>query len=221
MNERTFRRVMSSVIASVRPDPVTLWHQQKAGKLCRACEGSLPKPHTSGLKYCEYCTGRQLVMFLFSCAGSVGHCRFTTVDRKQVIRRVCFRDEAKVCETVRRGNGLMTRSEGERLQVAIDIGRGRILLRLSDTLCGACALLRGRSCDAPQILTSGRNQASGTRRRRSCRSRLRLHPTLPTKIRRLDAFAGECVEVFRALLFPQNMSTGVIHAAVAPRRRSR
>jgi hypothetical protein len=42
-----------------------------------------------------------------------------------------FRDEAKVRQTVRRGNGLMTCSELETLQVAIDIGRGRLLLRLS------------------------------------------------------------------------------------------
>ncbi len=71
-------------------------------------------------------------MLLFRYTGPLWHCRFTSLDQKQVIRRVSFRDEAKVRETVRRGNGVMMSSERERLQVAIDIGRGRILLRLSE-----------------------------------------------------------------------------------------
>jgi hypothetical protein len=133
MNERTFRQAMSWVIASARLHPVTLWNQQKAGMLCRACEAPLPWPHKCGLKYCEHCTGHLLVVFLFNCRGPVWHCRFTGEDQKQNLKRLIFHDVAKIRETVKRGNGIMTESERERLQVAVDIGRGRILLRLSES----------------------------------------------------------------------------------------
>ena len=132
MNQRALRFALSEAIASARPGPVAIWHQQKAGKLCRACETPLPNPHTSGLKYCAHCTGKQLVVFLFYRNGTIWHCRFTSEDQKQILKRVVFRNAAKICETVKRGNGLMTIAEQENLQVAIDIGHGRIVLRLCE-----------------------------------------------------------------------------------------
>jgi len=73
-----------------------------------------------------------LVVFLFYCKGTIWHCRFTSEDQKQILKRVVFRNAAKICETVKRGNSLMTIAEQERLLVAIDIGHGRILLRLCE-----------------------------------------------------------------------------------------
>jgi hypothetical protein len=54
------------------------------------------------------------------------------VDCKQVIRRLSFHNAAKIAETARGGNGLISDKEREKLQVGIDTGRDQILLRLSE-----------------------------------------------------------------------------------------
>jgi hypothetical protein len=60
------------------------------------------------------------------------HCRFFSKSWKIFPKRIIFRDSASIWETARRGNGLIDAAARECLQMAIELGRGGIMLRLTN-----------------------------------------------------------------------------------------
>ncbi len=60
------------------------------------------------------------------------HCSFHEMGRRKVLRRLTFRDSAKVYETTLRGNARSDKAAREALDLAIEIGRGGIWLRLTN-----------------------------------------------------------------------------------------
>ena len=60
------------------------------------------------------------------------HCRFATEQWEQLPKRLIFRDAEKLWETARRGDGLIDESTRKQLELAIELGRGGIMLRLTD-----------------------------------------------------------------------------------------
>lgn len=133
MNKRFFQIALSESIASTRPSREAIWHQQNAGVLCSACKASLPRPFTSCLKYCANCEGKKLVVFAFYRNGPKWQCRFLSEDGKQTLKRVVYHNASKVRETAWRGNGILTPADQSNLQIAADIGQGRVVLRLSES----------------------------------------------------------------------------------------
>lgn len=60
------------------------------------------------------------------------HCSFYTERWQRLPKRLTFRDAASIWETARRGNGLIDDADRERLELGIELGRGGIMLRLTD-----------------------------------------------------------------------------------------
>ena len=59
-------------------------------------------------------------------------CRFFSERWQMLPKSLVFRDAASIWETARRGNGLIDDEAREYLQLSIELGRGGIMLRLSD-----------------------------------------------------------------------------------------
>jgi hypothetical protein len=60
------------------------------------------------------------------------HCRFFTKRWQIFPKCLIFRDAASILETARRGNGLIDAAARECLEMAIELGRGGIMLMLTD-----------------------------------------------------------------------------------------
>jgi hypothetical protein len=60
------------------------------------------------------------------------HCRFFTERWQLLPKRLIFRDAASIMETARRGDGLIDNEVTKALDRSIKIGKGGIMLRLSN-----------------------------------------------------------------------------------------
>lgn len=134
MNERHFRASLSRALLyarSVSNEPHIAARQMRAGRICRSCKKPLPLPHSHGLKLCNFCRDRHLVFMYFR--ESYGwRCAFRTEARKKLPREFTFRSAATVRELARRGNGLIDRWDRDGFEVALELGKGGIWLRLSN-----------------------------------------------------------------------------------------
>ena len=127
MDERVFRFFMSQAL---RPDPFIVGRNIQDGRICSSCRVPLPQPHAPGAKQCEQCVGKHLVYLEFSrCFG--WHCRFWE-GRRRLPKRLTFRDPARIRETALRGNARSDKAARDALDLAIEIGRGGVRLRLTD-----------------------------------------------------------------------------------------
>ena len=111
-------------------DPIA-WKKIRSGQICSSCRRPLPKPHRPECKRCENCTGRHHVRMTFR-RWDGWHCRFYTEHWRPFPKRLIFRDATSIIETARRGNCLVDGATREALERSIKIGRGGIMLRLSD-----------------------------------------------------------------------------------------
>lgn len=127
MDKRVLHVLMSRTPG---PDPLIASRQIRAGQICSSCRVPLPEPHAPGAKKCEQCVGRHLVYMSFSlCFG--WRCRFWQ-GRRQLPKRLTFRDSAKIYEMAERGNARSDKAARDALDRAIEIGTGGVRLRLTD-----------------------------------------------------------------------------------------
>jgi hypothetical protein len=68
------------------------------------------------------------------------HCRFFTERWQPLPKRLKFRNDASVIETAARGNGLIEDGARAALERSLKIGKGGLMLRLSDTQFKAIAV---------------------------------------------------------------------------------
>ncbi len=134
MDEKTLRILCYREILSARTygnDAKKTRQKMRAGEICTSCRGPLPEPRTSGPKCCASCAGKHHVrMTFFRFHG--WHCSFYTERWQRLPKRVVFCQAANVWETAKRGNGLIDDAARDRLKLLIDVGRGGIMLRLTD-----------------------------------------------------------------------------------------
>lgn len=109
-----------------------------ASEICSSCRRPLPLPHTPECKRCALCAGSHHVRMTFFYLGG-WHCQFYTERWQPLPRRLKFRKDASVIETAARGNGLIEDGVRAALERSLKIGRGGLLLRLSDEQFGAIA----------------------------------------------------------------------------------
>ena len=105
--------------------------RMQAGEICNSCRRPLPQPHTPISKRCASCSGRHHVRMTFSLSHG-WHCRFFTERWQLLPKRLIFRNEASIREIARRGDGLIDDAVREALDRSIKIGKGGIMLRLTD-----------------------------------------------------------------------------------------
>lgn len=134
MNESQYRFCMNQALQyarSISNEPYAAARKMRAGKICRSCKSPLPLPNAPGTKLCDFCAERHLVYLYFrKCQG--WHCGFRTEARKKLPKEFCFRTAATVREMVRRGNGLIDKWDIDGFELALEIGRGGVWLRLTD-----------------------------------------------------------------------------------------
>ena len=133
MNERTLRLIFGRYMLAARASQLAAQAAPKirAGAICYSCRAALPQPHSPGRKCCETCANRHHVRMTFH--HSYGwHCRFFSKSWRAFPKRFIFRDAALIRETAKRGNGLIDAAACEYLEMAIELGRGGIMLRLTD-----------------------------------------------------------------------------------------
>ncbi len=134
MDPRVYRAVMAQTRQYLRaagPEPILFGRKMLAGKICGCCRVPLPEPHTDGRKICSNCAGKHLVYMCFH--RSFGwHCQFITHNRQALPKKLTFGSDAKLREIAKRGNGVIDSYDQDGLDIAIDCGRGSILLRLND-----------------------------------------------------------------------------------------
>ncbi len=111
-------------------DPITR-KRMRAGEICSSCRRPLPQPHTPDCKRCGSCSGRHHVHMTFFHLHE-WHCRFFTECWQPLPKRLIFREAASIRETARRGDGLVDEEATKALDRLIKIGRGGIMLRLTD-----------------------------------------------------------------------------------------
>lgn len=105
--------------------------RMRAGEICSSCRSPLPQPHTPECKRCSSCARRHHVRMTFFHFHE-WHCRFYTERWQPLPRRLAFRNAASIVETARRGNGLIEGAVIAALDRCLKLGRGGIMLRLSD-----------------------------------------------------------------------------------------
>jgi hypothetical protein len=105
--------------------------RMRAGEICSSCRRPLPKPHTPVFKRCASCAGKHHVRITFFHFDG-WHCRFFTEHWQPLPRRITFRDAASIKETARRGDGLTDDAMEKSLDRQFKLGRGGIMLRLTD-----------------------------------------------------------------------------------------
>ena len=105
--------------------------RMRAGEICSSCKMPLPQPYAAECTRCASCAGRHHVRMTFSHFNG-WHCRFFTERWQLLPKRLIFRDATSILETARRGNGLIDDAARESLERALKLGRGGIMLRLSN-----------------------------------------------------------------------------------------
>ena len=134
MNEQQYKYLISKACLYARAisdEPIAVGRKMRAGKICSSCKRALPVPHTHGLKRCESCSQKHLVYMYFRHLGG-WHCGFRTETRKKLPREFTFNSSTKLRELAKRGNGLIDKWDRDGFELALEIGRGGIWLRLSD-----------------------------------------------------------------------------------------
>jgi hypothetical protein len=134
MNQRAIQFFLNRAVLysrSISDEPFAAGRRMRAGKICRSCKTSLPLPHEPGVKLCSFCADRHLVYMYFRYSFN-WHCGFRTDDRKKLPREVTLGNAASVREIARRGNGLIDQWDREGFELALELGKGGIWLRLSD-----------------------------------------------------------------------------------------
>lgn len=105
--------------------------RMRAGEICSSCRRPLPLPHTPECKRCALCAGSHHVRMTFFYLGG-WHCQFYSERWRPLPKRLKFRKAASVIETAARGNGLIEDEARAALERSLKIGRGGLMLRLSD-----------------------------------------------------------------------------------------
>lgn len=105
--------------------------RMRAGQICSSCRRPLPQPHTSESKRCALCAGSHHIRMTFFYFGG-WHCRFFTERWQSLPKCLNFRKDTSVIETAARGNGLIEDGARAALERSLKIGRGGLMLRLSD-----------------------------------------------------------------------------------------
>ena len=116
---------------SISNEPWKAARRMRAGKICRSCKSTLPPPHTQGAKLCDFCVDKHLVYMYFRYCFK-WHCGFRTEGRKKLPREFAFDHATALREIARRGNGLIDDWDRTGFELALEIGRGGVWLRLSD-----------------------------------------------------------------------------------------
>lgn len=134
MNETTYRYFLNQALfyaRSISNEPLNAGRRMSAGKICRSCKSPLQLPHLAGAKLCGFCAEKHLVyMYFHHC--SRWYCGFRTETRKKLPREFRFENAATLREMVRRGNGLIDKWDREGFELALELGRGGVWLRLND-----------------------------------------------------------------------------------------
>jgi len=134
MDEKTLRILLHREILSARfhgNEAKKAHRKMGAGEICTSCKCPLPEPHTSGPKRCASCAGKHHVRMSFY--RSYGwNCSFYSERWQRLPKRLVFRQAASIWETAKRGNGLIDDAARKRLELLIEVGRGGIMLRLTD-----------------------------------------------------------------------------------------
>ncbi len=112
-------------------DPIA-GQKMRSGQICSSCRRPLPPPHTPECKRCVLCAGSHHVRMTFFRSSGVWHCHFYAERWQPLPKRLTFRNDASVIETAARGNGLIEDVVRTALERSLKIGRGGIVLRLSD-----------------------------------------------------------------------------------------
>jgi hypothetical protein len=128
--------------------------KMRAGEICSSCRRPLPPPHTPECKRCALCAGSHHVRMTFFYLGG-WHCQFYTERWRPLPKRLKFRKAASVIETAVRGNGLIEDGARAALERSLKIGRGGLILRLSDTQFKVIA-------DAPPPAPGAADDKAGT-----------------------------------------------------------
>ncbi len=105
--------------------------RMRSGEICSSCRRPLPLPHTPECKRCALCAGSHHVRMTFFYLGG-WHCQFYSERWRPLPKRLKFRKAASVIETAARGNGLIEDGASAALERSLKIGRGGLMLRLSD-----------------------------------------------------------------------------------------
>jgi len=108
---------MSAMARAMRPLP--------------SSNGWMPKPHEPGSKLCEFCTDKHFVYMYFRRFHG-WHCSFSTEARKKLPREFTFRAPETIRELARRGGGLIDKWDREGFDLALELGKGGVWLRLSN-----------------------------------------------------------------------------------------
>jgi len=136
MDEKTLRILLGPELAlaqAIGHEAMRERRKMCTGKICSSCKSPLPQPQTSEAKRCASCANKHHVRMLFHRSFSFGwHCNFSTERWRPLPKRVIFSDAARIWEAARRGNGLIDDASREALELAIETGRGGIMLRLTD-----------------------------------------------------------------------------------------
>ena len=111
-------------------DPIAR-RKMRSGQICSSCRRPLPQPHTPECKRCAHCAGSHHVRMTFF-HSRVWHCRFYSERWQPLPKRLTFRDAASIRETARRGGGLIDDEVDKALDRQFKLGRGGLMLRLSD-----------------------------------------------------------------------------------------
>ena len=134
MTEEQYRSCLTQALIYARAisdEPLAAGRRIRAGRICRSCKSLLPKPHEPGSKLCEFCTDKHFVYMYFR-ESHGWNCSFRTEARKKLPREFTFRAPETIRELAKRGNGLIDKWDREGFELALEIGKGGVWLKLSD-----------------------------------------------------------------------------------------
>ena len=134
MDENQYRFFFNQALfyaRSISNEPMVAGRNIRAGRICRSCKSPLPKPHEPGSKLCDFCTNKHFVYMYFRRFHG-WHCSFSTEARKKLPREFTFRAAETIRELAKRGNGLIDKWDRDGFELALEIGKGGVWLKLSD-----------------------------------------------------------------------------------------
>ena len=134
MDENQYRFFLNRALLyarSISDTPLASGRSIRAGRICRSCKSPLPMPHKPGAKLCGFCAGRHFVYMYFR--DFYGwRCSFRTESGGKLPREFTFRAAETVRELAKRGYGLIDNWDRDGFELALQIGKGGVWLRLSD-----------------------------------------------------------------------------------------